>query len=479
MSSPRTHPTRRGWLASRQILLSLLSIGFALIVALGAAQVSGASDEAGVSDSGYSLGQAPSFDGLDDAAAQDKARDVVKHVQDLRSDVDAAEHGGDISSERASQIRGEVNRRVEQVKANFANRKRPSSSKPGNGPGGGGHGNGNGNGHGNGVVTRPSAPPAAGSTTKPLPPATTNDAAKPKRTTPRKSPADQPERQTGTPAPDSPAPQQPVADTDNAPAAALGVAGAYASSRETGDTQGSGGATALTDRDRLQALLDGTAKNDVGVDIADNRTVRRLLSQATTGVPLGYQALLMGLLFVVALLLVLVLRERRRAQHVERVSQLDYLTGLANREGFDRMLAIEWRRAMRYGHTLGIVFIDLDDFKRFNDSNGHLAGDRLLREVAAVINSEARASDYTARLGGDEFVILCPETDAGGLEALARRLETASVGLAVSLSIGFTHQLPTDTSAEDLVGRADAAMYQAKAERGSFVVSAAKPKSRS
>ena len=93
-----------------------------------------------------------------------------------------------------------------------------------------------------------------------------------------------------------------------------------------------------------------------------------------------------------------------------------------------------------------------------------------LREVAAVINSEARASDYTARLGGDEFVILCPETDAEGLEALTKRLEGSSVGLPVSLSIGFTHQVPTDTTSEDLVGRADAAMYQAKSERGSFPV---------
>jgi diguanylate cyclase (GGDEF)-like protein len=452
-------------------MLTLLSIGFALVVALGAAQVSGAKGDS----HSYSIGQPPSFDGLDDTAAQDKARDVVKHVQDVRAQVEAAERDGDISGRSASQIRGEINRRVEQAKANFANRKRPSSTKPGNGPGG----------QGGGTVPTPRTQPGTGSTAKPSPstpvspPATTNGGAnKPKRTAPQQqSPA--PRQRSDAPAPNSPAPQSPAPQTGgDVQAKAVGVAGAYASSVPADGSSDRGGST-ISDRDRLQALIDGTAKNDVGIDIADNRSVRRLLSQATTGVPLGYQALLMGLLFVVALLLVLVLRERRRAQHVERVSQLDYLTGLANREGFDRMLAIEWRRAMRYGHTLGIVFIDLDDFKRFNDSNGHLAGDRLLREVAAVINSEARASDYTARLGGDEFVILCPETDAAGLEALARRLETASVGLAVSLSIGFTHQLPTDTSAEDLVGRADAAMYQAKAERGSFVVSATKPKTRS
>jgi diguanylate cyclase (GGDEF)-like protein len=450
-------------IASRQALYSLAAVAFALMVALGAAQVSGAH----FNDPNYSPGEVPTFDDMTEEQAQEKARDVTKYVEDLSNDIDTAERDGDITHERASEIRADVNRKVGEAKRNYANRKTRSGGN------GNGQGNENGNGQGNGKPANGNgagAPPASGA--KPGTGPNSNKPAPDNRPGGRPPAGDAP----ADPAPDGSAPggatpggSAPLTAQPGSGASGLGVAGVFAvSGGNAGDRPAQEGR--ITSAQRLQALLNGTATDNVGVDVTDNAQLRRLLTQATTGVPIGFQALLMALLFVVALLLVLVLRERRRAQHVERVSQLDYLTGLANREGFDRMLGIEWRRAMRYGHTLGMVFIDLDEFKRFNDSNGHLAGDRLLREVAAVINSEARASDYTARLGGDEFVILCPETDAKGLEALARRLEDASVGLAVSLSIGFTHQMPTDTAPEDLIGRADSAMYQAKAERGSFPV---------
>ncbi len=419
------------------------------MLALGAAQVSGAN----FNDPNYSPGEPPTFEGMDDETANEKARDVGKYVQDLRGDIDTSERDGDITSERASQLRTVVDQKVGEVHRNYAD----SRSKRGSKPGGGGSGHVPASPSGNAADAPASSSTEDGGTE-----------GKPKaQHTPSPDGGDRdtsgPRQPSGETVPGGPGVQ-----TGNAlGVTSASVAGAYTLQK------GSGGSRSGANRpggSGQGAPLEGTAGNDVGVDISNSRQLRRLLTQATTGIPLGFQALLMALLFVVALLLVLMVRERRRAQHVQRVSQLDYLTGLANREGFDRMLGIEWRRAMRYGHTLGLVFIDLDDFKRFNDSNGHLAGDRLLREVAAVINSEARVSDYTARLGGDEFVILCPETDAQGLEALIRRLEAASVGLAVSLSIGFTHQMPTDTTAEDLVGRADAAMYQAKSERGTFPV---------
>ena len=447
--SSRTH------LQMRQSILSLLAICSAVLIVLGAAQVSGAH----FNDAGYSPGPVPTFTGLDEAAANERLNDALKFVGDLQADISTAERDGDITSARANQLRADVNAKVAQMYANYnawkASRtpapapkpSTPAPSKPSPQSGGGSSGGGQQGGSSGAEEGELGAQPGS-----------------PRRSrggTPSKERGNS-DRRRSTPSPEPTKPGKSL----TLPVAG-GVAGLYAAGSGVNDLASkgkTGGGSSGAD------TLSGNFDGNVVVDFTDPDSLRAALTGATSSVPLGFQALLMVLLFAVALLLVLVFRERRRTQQVERVSQLDYLTGLANREGFDRMMSIEWRRTIRYGHTLGMVFIDLDEFKRFNDTNGHLAGDRLLREVASVINSEARASDYTARLGGDEFVILCPQTDAEGLEALTKRLEGASVGLPVSLSIGFTHQTATDTTPEDLIGRADAAMYAAKAGRGSFPV---------
>lgn len=220
---------------------------------------------------------------------------------------------------------------------------------------------------------------------------------------------------------------------------------------------------------------DSSGSGNGGVKAGDELRRRAAVSRAVSGIPLVFRALLLALLFAVALLSVVSVRERRRARSVARIAQLDYLTGLANREGFDRMLGQEWRRAVRYGRALGLVFVDLDHFKRFNDTHGHLAGDRLLREVAAAINSTARGSDFTARLGGDEFVIICPESSEEGLEKLAARLEHEVDSLDVKLSIGHALQRPDDLGPDELVARADSSMYRTKGEGRSTAVSAGNP----
>jgi diguanylate cyclase (GGDEF)-like protein len=199
---------------------------------------------------------------------------------------------------------------------------------------------------------------------------------------------------------------------------------------------------------------------------------RAAVSRAVSGIPFLFRAALLFLVFLAAMLAVIALRERRRSAQVAKIAQLDYLTGLANREGFDRQLSHEWQRATRYGRGLGIMYIDLDEFKRFNDTNGHLAGDRLLREISAVISNTARGSDFTARLGGDEFAILCPETTPEGLEQLARRIEAEARPLGVRLSIGHAHQQAEDLAPEDLVERADASMYAVKGGRRRVSVAA-------
>jgi diguanylate cyclase (GGDEF)-like protein len=202
--------------------------------------------------------------------------------------------------------------------------------------------------------------------------------------------------------------------------------------------------------------------SDGGTDRLRERTT---IARAVDGIPLVFRIALLALLFTTSVLAVISWRERRRATAVARVALLDHLTGLSNREGFDRQMAIEWQRALRHGRPLGLVFVDLDHFKAFNDTNGHVAGDRLLREVAAAITATARGSDFTARLGGDEFVVLCPEADQAGLDRLVERLRVEAAGMAVSLSIGSAGKLESDSGPDDLVHRADAAMYEAKGGR--------------
>jgi diguanylate cyclase (GGDEF)-like protein len=156
------------------------------------------------------------------------------------------------------------------------------------------------------------------------------------------------------------------------------------------------------------------------------------------------------------------MRERRRSLRVERVAFVDSLTGLPNRPAFERRLAKEWSRSERYDRPLGMLLIDLDDFKHVNDTQGHAAGDAVLREVAAAISGRIRVSDMAARLGGDEFVVICPETRLAGLEILARSLEELLSEASIATSIGYTEREPADGDPEHFVERADAAMYRRK-----------------
>lgn len=209
----------------------------------------------------------------------------------------------------------------------------------------------------------------------------------------------------------------------------------------------------------------GSGKSAASKEKPDALRERTTIARAVDGIPLLFRAALLALIFATSILAVVSFRERRRATSVARIAQLDHLTGLANREGFDRQMAIEWQRALRHGRPLGMVFVDLDHFKSFNDTHGHVAGDRLLREVAAAITATSRASDFTARLGGDEFVVLCPDTDEDGLARLIERLRIEAAGMAVTLSIGAAGKLDSDQSPDELVHRADVAMYRSKGGR--------------
>ena len=182
-------------------------------------------------------------------------------------------------------------------------------------------------------------------------------------------------------------------------------------------------------------------------------------------IPPGLRIALLVAVIAASWLLLLLTRERRRSRRVQQDALRDRLTGLANRLAFDHRSAIEWERARRYSQPLGVLVLDLDGFKQVNDSGGHLAGDRLLRDVARALARRVRRSDLIARLGGDEFVVLAVETASDGLEVLARSLERAVEGLPVELSVGWAERAPGDREFSNLLDRADRAMYRQKQGR--------------
>ena len=145
----------------------------------------------------------------------------------------------------------------------------------------------------------------------------------------------------------------------------------------------------------------------------------------------------------------------------------DYLTGLANRRRFALQGEIEFDRARRYGRSLSLLLVDVDHFKRVNDTWGHGFGDRVLQNVAEQCSSQSRDSDLVARIGGEEFAILLVETDLDAARQIAERLlkaqaEAAVDGHSVTVSIGVAEQSLSDDNFQSLLQRSDDALYSAK-----------------
>ncbi|GEM46943.1 diguanylate cyclase domain-containing protein [Deinococcus cellulosilyticus] len=159
---------------------------------------------------------------------------------------------------------------------------------------------------------------------------------------------------------------------------------------------------------------------------------------------------------------------------LQRSAFLDGLTGIYNRTAFKDHLARLWAQHLRKGAPLGLILCDVDHFKRYNDTYGHLQGDACLRQVAEVMASSIRRGDVVARFGGEEFVVLLPETRLSGVIQVAERIQQELQGLQiphegsdvspfVTLSLGVTSQVPTcASSAEELVKTADLLLYEAK-----------------
>lgn len=146
---------------------------------------------------------------------------------------------------------------------------------------------------------------------------------------------------------------------------------------------------------------------------------------------------------------------------VEALARSDALTGLPNRRALDEQLPREMARARRAESDLCLAIVDIDHFKVYNDANGHLAGDEMLRRCAVAWDSELRGEDTIVRFGGEEFLVVLPDTLPEQAVEIVERLREATPG-GQTCSAGLACWDYAET-AEDLVGRADSALYRAKA----------------
>ncbi len=166
---------------------------------------------------------------------------------------------------------------------------------------------------------------------------------------------------------------------------------------------------------------------------------------------------------------------KRYRDLLEDLSNIDGLTGIANRRRFDSVLAHEWSRSMRAQARLSLIIIDIDHFKEYNDLYGHAAGDACIKKIAqALRRGLLRTTDLASRYGGDEFACILPETDAPGAANVARVLHEAverlvirhvhqAAGGVVSVSMGIATAEPTaGTQVLSLIEAADACLYDAK-----------------
>jgi diguanylate cyclase (GGDEF)-like protein len=161
--------------------------------------------------------------------------------------------------------------------------------------------------------------------------------------------------------------------------------------------------------------------------------------------------------------------------HLYELAMVDGLTGLFVRRYFDARIEEEIERSRRYGSPFSVVMLDVDDFKKLNDTYGHLVGDRVLRALANVIKAQMRGVDTAARYGGEEMSMILPRTEMVGAYNLAERIREAIAELRITTdddpprSLGVTASLGIAAypeskakSGEDLVRKADRALYRAK-----------------
>lgn len=228
------------------------------------------------------------------------------------------------------------------------------------------------------------------------------------------------------------------------------------------------GRSTLDDENRILAFRwVGDLPFIVIVGEADRDWLANWWRQAATSAVVLFLLILMGLVILREHLAVL-----RQREELRLVAQSDFLTGVANRRHFMTLAESELRRARRFAEPFAVLVLDIDDFKSINDTHGHALGDRAIVEFSRTCQATLREVDVLGRLGGDEFAILLPNVSDEGARTLAERIGEAvrgivlddAVGNPVSLtaSIGGTVVHRPEQALDEIIARADAALYRAK-----------------
>jgi diguanylate cyclase (GGDEF)-like protein len=203
----------------------------------------------------------------------------------------------------------------------------------------------------------------------------------------------------------------------------------------------------------------------------DRETLLLDLTETCVGILVAVTCALSYLLLLVALPPVILLQRSLMHQQLAAAARTDPKTGLLNATAWQREADAEVAQAVRSSTPLALLLVDVDHFKRVNDSHGHLIGDEVLRALAAELRQQVRESDVVGRFGGEEFTVLLPCTDGAGACGIAERLRTSAgrlsvaagdgrISVTVSIGVAVLGQHGSDLF--ELLAAADVALYRAK-----------------
>jgi diguanylate cyclase (GGDEF)-like protein len=224
-------------------------------------------------------------------------------------------------------------------------------------------------------------------------------------------------------------------------------------------------------REQIQRTECPGIEADICAPLVSNN---RLLGAICMGLPRGWASLEVKRLFgMVADVAALALASNLQYRCIQQLANSDPLTGISNKAYYMKRASSILGDAKRFGRKAAVIILDVDHFKRFNDTFGHLAGDRVLRGIGDILKQHVREGDIAARFGGEEFVVLLTEADRSTAAQVAERIrmaveQSAFGGLvkgpedAVTLSGGVSVFPDDGTQLEDLIERADIALYRAK-----------------
>ena len=215
------------------------------------------------------------------------------------------------------------------------------------------------------------------------------------------------------------------------------------------------------------------------IHLVETPNARAEISMDVLGMPSRYEVAAVPLYHplgsIIGYLVTLrdITEQKRTEARLQRLAQTDYLTDVINRRAFFDLVGPELERSRRYRHPVAFILMDVDNFKKVNDTYGHLVGDRVLQNVARACQDSLREVDKLARYGGEEFIVMLPETDGPGAcrsaERLRQVIESAEVSaqqgpvrITASLGVAVFHPDGSSLTIDRLLGRADQALYKAK-----------------